>query len=56
MCAVADKVAQPLVGVAGVYQQDVGTLLIILAHQVVGEERLSAARRSEDELVAVGGD
>ncbi len=54
MGTVADKVAQSLIGVAGVYQQDMGTLLIILAHQVVGEERLSAARRSEYELVAVG--
>ena len=30
-------------------------MLVILAYQMVGEERLAAARRSEDELVAVGG-
>ena len=32
------------------------TLLVILAHHVVGEERLSAATRPKYELVAVGGD
>lgn len=31
-------------------------LLIILAHQMVGKERLSATRRAQYELVAVGGD
>ena len=31
------------------------SLLVVLACQVVGEERLSATRRAEDELVAVGG-
>ena len=30
-------------------------LLIILSHQMVGEERLAATRRTEYELVAVGG-
>jgi len=29
-------------------------LLIILAHEVVHEERLAAARRTQHELVAVG--
>ena len=31
-------------------------LLIILAHEVVHEERLAAARRTQHELVAVGRD
>ncbi len=54
MGTVVDKVAQTFVGVAGVYQQHMGALLIILADQMVGEERLAATRRAEDELVAVG--
>lgn len=49
-----DKVAEPLVGVSGIHQQHMGSLLEILAHHVVGEKRLPAAGRPEDELVAVG--
>ena len=37
-------------------REDMRALLIILAHQMVGEERLSATRRAQYELVAVGGD
>ncbi len=32
-----------------------GSLLVVLAHQVVSEERLSATRRAKYELVSVGG-
>ena len=31
-------------------------LLVILAYHVVGEKRLTTARRTQDELVAVGND
>ena len=48
-----DQLAQPLVRVARVDQHDVAVLLVILAHEVVHEERLAAPARTEDELVAV---
>ena len=48
-----DQLAQPLVRVARVDQHDVAVLLVILAHEVVHEERLAASARTEDKLVAV---
>ena len=54
--ALMDKPAQPLVAVSRVHQQDVRALLVIVAHEMVGEEGLAAARRSQDEFVAVGRD
>ena len=56
MRAVVDKLGQPQVAVTRIYQQHVRPLLVILAHHVVGEERLSATARPKYELVAVGGD
>ena len=54
--ALVDKLGQPQVTVTRIYQQHVRTLLVILAHHVVGEERLPATARPKYELVAVGGD
>ena len=54
--AVVDKLGQPQVAVTRIYQQHVRALLVILAHHVVGEERLPATARPKYELVAVGGD
>ena len=54
--AVVDKLGQPQVAVTRIDQQHVRTLLVILAHHVVGEERLPATARPKYELVAVGGD
>ena len=51
-----DEPAQPLVAVSRVHQQDVRALLIIIAHKMVGEEGLAAARRPQDEFVAVRDD
>ena len=51
-----DQPAQPLVAVPRVHQQDVRPLFIVVAHEVVGEEGLPAARRPQHELVAVGDD
>ena len=51
-----DEPAQPLVAVSRVHQQDVRALLVIVAHEMVGEEGLAAARRPQDKLVAVGRD
>ena len=45
--------AQPLVGVARIDQHHVRALLIILSDQMVHEERLAAARRTQHELVSV---
>ena len=52
--AVVDKLGQPQVTVTRIYQQHVRTLLVILAHHVVGEERLPATARPKYELVSVG--
>ena len=54
MCPGMDKAAQSLIGVSGIHQQHMRTLLVILAYHVVGEKRFPAARRSEDEFVPVG--
>ena len=54
--AVVDKLGQPQVTVTRIDQQHVRTLLVILAHHVVGEERLPATARPKYKLVAVGGD
>jgi len=54
--ALMDEPAQPLVAVSRVHQQDVRALLVIVAHEMVGEEGLAAARRPQDEFVAVGRD
>ena len=54
VCAGVDKAAESLVGVTGVHQQHMRSLLVIMAHHVVGEEGLAAAGRTEYELVAVG--
>ena len=56
MRAVVDKLGQPQVAVTRIDQQHVRTLLVILAHHVVGEERLPATTRPKYKLVAVGGD
>ena len=47
------QAAKPLVAVARVHEQHVRALLVVVAHEVVGEERLAAARRAEHELVSV---
>ena len=52
--AVVDKLGQPQVAVTRIYQQHVRTLLVILTHHVVGEERLSRPARPKYELVSVG--
>ena len=51
-----DHGAQPRIRVSRIHQNDMGTLLIVLAHDVVHEERLAAARRPQHELVTVGDD
>ena len=43
MGAVVDKVTQTFIGVAGINQQNMGALLIILPYKVVGKERLAGA-------------
>ena len=48
--------AEPLIGVARVHEYHVRALLVVLAHEVVHEERLAAARGTEHELVAIGDD
>ena len=55
-CLASDHAAQALIGVSRVHQYHMCALLIILAHEVVHEERLAAARRTQHELVAVGRD
>ena len=55
-CAVVDHPAQPLIAVARVHQQDMRSLLVIVAHQMVGEKGLAAAAWSQDKFVAVGDD
>ena len=55
-CLAPDHAAQALIGVSRVHQYHMRALLIILAHEVVHEERLAAARRTQHELVAVRGD
>ena len=42
---VVNQVAKPLVGVPGIYQQDVCSLLVVLPNHVVGKERLAGAAR-----------
>ena len=54
MRAVVDKLGQPQVTVTRIDQQHVRPLLVILAHHVVGEERLPATTRSKYELVSIG--
>ena len=56
MRACIDKVTQPLIRVTRIDKQHMRTLLVILPYHMVGEEGLSTARRTEDELVAVGDD
>ena len=56
MRAVVDKLGQPQVTVTRIDQQYMRALLVILAHHVVGEKRLSRPTRPKYELVAVGGD
>ena len=51
-CLASDHAAQALIGVSRVHQYHMCALLIILAHEVVHEERLAAARRTQHELVA----
>ncbi len=53
MCPRVDQVAQPLVGVAGIHQQHVCPLLVILPYHVVGKEGLARAGRAEDKFVPV---
>ncbi len=55
-CLAPDHAAQALIGVSRVHQHDVRTLFVVLPHEVVHEERLAAARRTQHELVAVRGD
>ena len=54
--AVVDKLGQPQVTVTRIDQQHVRTLLVILAHHVVGEEGLTRPARPKYELVSVGRD
>ena len=56
VCLTVDHGTQSRIRMTRVNQYDVGTLLIVLAHDVVHEETLSAARRPKYELVSVGGD
>ena len=51
-----DKLAQALIAVTRIDQEHVRPLLVILAYHVIGEERLATARRTENELVAIGND
>ena len=53
---VAYHLAQPLIAVSRVHQDDMGILFPVLPQEVVGEKRLSRARWSQDKLVAVGDD
>ena len=56
VCLAPDHLAQALIGVSRVHQHHVRTLLVVLPHEVVHEKRLATARRTQHELVAVGGD
>ena len=56
MRACIDKVTQPLIRVTRIDKQHMRTLFVILPYHMVGEKGLSTARRTEDELVAVGDD
>ena len=49
----AYHLAQALIAVSRVHQDDMGVLLPILPQEVVSEERLSRTRRTQNELVAV---
>ena len=51
-----DEFAQSFIRISRVDKQHVRPLFIIVADQVVHEERLAAARRSQNEFVAVGRD
>ena len=53
VCLTVDHGTQSRIRVSRVNQHDVGTLLIVLAHDVVHEETLSAARRPKHELVSI---
>ena len=50
----AYHLAQALITVSRVHQDNMGILFPVLPQEVVGEERLSRTRRTQDELVAVG--
>ena len=52
----AYHLAQALIAVSRVHQDDMGVLLPVLPQEVVGEERLATARRTQDEFVSVRGD
>ena len=56
MRACIDKVTESLIRVTRIDKQHMRTLLVVLSYHMVGEEGLSTARRTEDELVAVGDD
>ena len=56
VCLAPDHFAQALIGVSRVHQYHVRTLLVVLPHEVVHKEGFAAARRTQHELVAVGGD
>ncbi len=56
VCLAPYHLAQALIGVSSVHQYHVRALFVVLAHKVVHEERLAAARRTQYELVTVGGD
>ena len=56
LCLVAYHLAQALIAVSRVHQDDMGVLLPVLPQEVVGEERLATARRTQDEFVSVRGD
>ena len=53
---VAYHLAQALIAVSRVHQDDMGVLLPVLPQEVVGEKRLATARRTQDEFVSVRGD
>ena len=56
VCLAPDHLAQALIGVSRVHQHHVRTLLVVLPHEVVHKKGFAAARRTQHELVAVGGD
>lgn len=55
-CAGVDKVTQSLIRVTRIDKQHMRALLVVLSYHMIGEEGFSTARRTEDELVAVGDD
>ena len=53
---VVDEFTQALIRVTRINQEDMCPLLVILAYHVVGKERLTTTRRTQDKFVTVGDD